>query len=59
MMVDSYVQILYLDFAKPTELRSDSHIGGKDCLHYCIPGPEDNWVVWIMDAIMVNDYHHC
>lgn len=33
-----------LDAYTPTILREDSHFGGKDCLHYCIPGPSDHWV---------------
>lgn len=33
-----------LDVYTPTVLRADSHVGGPDCLHYCIPGPVDHWV---------------
>lgn len=34
---------LFLDLAKLTDLRPDGHIGGNDCLRYCIPGPLDSW----------------
>jgi hypothetical protein len=27
----------------PTIRRLDSHIGARDCLHYCIPGPSVAW----------------
>jgi hypothetical protein len=27
-----------------TVLRRDGHVGGKDCLHYLVPGPIDWWV---------------
>ncbi|CAN0009966.1 unnamed protein product [Phaeothamnion confervicola] len=33
-----------LDVYTPTVRRFDSHIGGADCLHYCIPGPIDHWI---------------
>lgn len=23
--------------------RSDGHITSSDCLHYCMPGPQDEW----------------
>ena len=30
-----------------TQTESDQHPGGNDCLHYCIPGPIDTWVILI------------
>lgn len=35
---------LYVDLAALTDLRPDGHVGGQDCLRYCIPGPADAWV---------------
>ncbi|KAI9473575.1 MAG: hypothetical protein EXX96DRAFT_488474 [Benjaminiella poitrasii] len=32
---------VYLDLASMIDLRPDGHIGGQDCLRYCIPGPLD------------------
>lgn len=40
-----------LDAYTPTVLRSDSHIGGHDCLHYCVPGPADTWVVMLYNML--------
>ncbi|CAN0117528.1 unnamed protein product, partial [Ectocarpus sp. 8 AP-2014] len=34
----------------PTHLRSDSHLGREDCLHYCLPGPIDHWVVLLYNV---------
>lgn len=42
-----------MDVYTPTIMRSDSHLGGKDCLHYCIPGPADHWVRMLMNMFMV------
>ncbi|KAI8983606.1 hypothetical protein BDB01DRAFT_843288 [Pilobolus umbonatus] len=32
---------IYLDTAAVLQWRPDGHIGGRDCLRYCIPGPYD------------------
>lgn len=42
-----------LDAYSPTLLRADSHIGGRDCLHYCAPGPADHWVVLLYNMLLV------
>jgi hypothetical protein len=49
----------FLDFANATNLRSDSHIGNGDCLHYCLPGPIDNWTKMLIASIKVADYMNC
>lgn len=41
-----------LDAYSPTVLRVDSHIGGKDCLHYCVPGPADHWVTLLYNILL-------
>lgn len=34
---------IFLDMAAITDMRPDGHVGGQDCLRYCIPGPMDTW----------------
>ena len=34
---------LFVDLGAMMELRPDGHIGGQDCLRYCMPGPLDAW----------------
>jgi hypothetical protein len=34
---------VFIDLAALTDLRPDGHIGGQDCLRYCLPGPLDSW----------------
>ena len=43
---------VFVDVAPMTALRADSHMGRKDCLHYCIPGPIDGWVQLILNNLM-------
>lgn len=40
----NFPSVVYIDVATSTNLRPDSHVGADDCLHYCMPGPIDNWV---------------
>ncbi|KAI8099788.1 uncharacterized protein BX664DRAFT_322119 [Halteromyces radiatus] len=35
---------VYVDLAALVESRPDGHVGGRDCLRYCIPGPLDAWM---------------
>ncbi|CAM0142037.1 unnamed protein product [Umbelopsis sp. WA50703] len=35
---------VFVDIAQMADLRPDGHIGGHDCMRYCIPGPADAWV---------------
>ena len=37
----NYPQVLYMDVHYSTQFRQDLHY---DAIHYCIPGPIDNWV---------------
>lgn len=41
-----------LDVYSPTHVRADSHIGGSDCLHYCVPGPADHWTMLLYNIIL-------
>ncbi|KAI8049133.1 uncharacterized protein B0P05DRAFT_641872 [Gilbertella persicaria] len=34
---------VFVDLAALTDLRPDGHVGGQDCVRYCIPGPLDSW----------------
>ena len=45
-----YPQIIYLDVYTSTVLRRDSHCV-NDGLHYCIPGPIDEWVVLLYNVL--------
>jgi hypothetical protein len=46
MLAKYFPQVIYLDVERSTALRRDGHMSGEDCLHYCIPGPIDNWVIF-------------
>ncbi|CAM9163499.1 unnamed protein product [Phaeothamnion confervicola] len=41
-----------MDAYTPTVQRFDSHQGGFDCLHYCIPGPIDHWIRLLQLALL-------
>lgn len=41
----------YLDVS-PLYLRPDAHPGGKDCLHFCVPGPLDLFAVLLMNKLV-------
>ena len=41
--------VLFLDVATSTELRADHHF---DPLHYCVPGPVDNWAFLLQTALL-------
>ncbi|CAI5532720.1 unnamed protein product [Closterium sp. Naga37s-1] len=49
---------VYLDVAAMTVLRPDSHQGfipelnHEDCLHYCIPGPQDVWAQMLQNVLL-------
>jgi hypothetical protein len=48
-----YPRVLIVDIYNSTILRSDSHsVRNGDCLHYCIPGPIDNWLLLIYNALL-------
>ncbi|KAG2217834.1 hypothetical protein INT45_006799 [Circinella minor] len=43
---------LYVDLAAMTDMRPDGHIGGQDCLRYCIPGPLDAWAPVLYNVML-------
>lgn len=54
-----FPQVLILNVLASTALRADSHkiantrgeTHNPDCLHYCMPGPVDEWVVFLLGAL--------
>ena len=42
---------VYMDIFSAMQQRPDAHIAPSDCLHYCIPGPADQWVRWTFGII--------
>ena len=40
---------IFLDVFPAMQQRPDGHT--KDCLHYCVPGPIDQWVRWIFGVL--------
>lgn len=41
----------FLDFAAILNKRPDGHVGGTDCLHYCLPGPMDAFLPLFYNVI--------
>ena len=54
-----FPEVVLVDVANSTNLRVDSHMGNGDCLHYCIPGPIDNWVVSFASSVLHVDHSGC
>lgn len=53
MLSSEYPDILQLDIYSATVLRADSHpLFNNDCLHYCMPGPADEWVLFLYNALL-------
>lgn len=43
---------VYLDMATSLDQRPDGHVGGKDCLRYCMPGPLDSWALLLYNVFL-------
>jgi hypothetical protein len=54
MLQEYYPEVLYLDVFTPTVLRRDSR---ANSLHFCIPGPVDNWILQFYNAIGIIENH--
>lgn len=52
LMRTHFPQVVWLDVATSGSLRADSHVGGEDCLHYCTPGPLDNYVLLLYQSLI-------
>ncbi|KAF1800999.1 hypothetical protein V8B55DRAFT_1530803 [Mucor lusitanicus] len=48
---------VFIDLARLTNVRPDGHIGGQDCLRYCIPGPLDSWAQILYQVFLGLDGH--
>ena len=58
MLAAEYPGVLLLDVAPSTAMRADSHLlgsRGRDCLHYKIPGPLDEWARLLFNALHLAD----
>ena len=52
-LVITTLQVLYMDVYSSTLHRADNHVGWlDDCLHYCQPGPIDEWSVFLYNALL-------
>ena len=50
LLTTEFPEIVYFDIYGATVLRADSH---PDPLHYCIPGPIDQWVLLWYNALLL------
>ncbi|KAI9492414.1 hypothetical protein BDB00DRAFT_828916 [Zychaea mexicana] len=44
---------IFVDLAALTDVRPDGHVGGQDCLRYCIPGPLDTWAQILYNVLLL------
>lgn len=54
LLHEFHPEVLVMDVYPSTVLRSDGH-ATEDGLHYCIPGPIDQWVVFLYNILNVLD----
>lgn len=47
-----FPMVFFIDIATSTNLRIDSHVSKSVCLHYCMPGPISEWVVFHFNALL-------
>lgn len=48
---------VFVDLAALSDVRPDGHIGGQDCLRYCIPGPLTGWAQILYQVFLgLEDY---
>lgn len=52
-----YPNVLFLDVYPSSVLRHDGHTT-EDGLHYCIPGPIDNWTVLLYNLLDILEQVH-
>ncbi|KAL3688526.1 hypothetical protein R1sor_014835 [Riccia sorocarpa] len=46
-------QYIYMDVDTMISLRADGHIGKRDCLHYCVPGPLDLSIQYLYNVLLL------
>jgi hypothetical protein len=45
-------RFVYLDVFESIKLRADGHHHEiYDCLHYCVPGPLDSWIIFLFNIV--------
>lgn len=50
---DRYPQVFFLDAYASGALRVDTHsCWHNDCLHFCLPGPVDDWIHYIYNIVL-------
>ena len=50
-----FPQVLHIDVYAMTLLRADMH---ADQLHYCLPGPINEWVIFLYNSLkLVHTFH--
>jgi hypothetical protein len=49
MIRERFPGILVVDVSKSTEMRWDTH---SDGMHYCMPGPQDSWLLFLFNALL-------
>lgn len=54
LLHEKHEHVLFLDIFPATVLRPDGHTT-EDALHYCIPGPIDQWVVFFYNVLNILD----
>lgn len=58
LLHDNFPQVVHINVVNSTALRVDQHLIKScrfcppDCLHYCLPGPIDQWVIFIYNALV-------
>lgn len=53
------IKAITLDVNASTFFRPDSHANpNRDCLHYCVPGPVDNWVILFYNTLVKYSSFH-
>lgn len=58
LLDDRFPGVILMDADAYMALRPDSHVrpaGNADCLHYCVPGPIDTWLVHVPNMLALLD----
>lgn len=52
-----FPSVMYMDIYNATVLRADAHPTVRgDCLHYCTPGPVDDWTLFLFNILRLNEW---
>ena len=47
----AHIGKIFMDILPMSMKRPDQHPGGDDCLHYCVPGPIDTWMLLLYSIL--------